>query len=68
MDINREKFTLKNMMKKLDEIMENYMQNVPKQVNLNIPKLKKVNKSKAVSPTIKLPKLKKVTEAINENN
>ncbi len=55
---NREKFTLDKMADKLDEIMEKYSSNIPSQVKLNLPKLKKVNKSD--TPKIKLPKLKKV--------
>ena len=41
-----------------DEIMKKYSSNIPSQVKLNLPKLKKVNKSDA--PKIKLPKLKRV--------
>ncbi len=60
MEINREKFTLDKMTEKLDEIMENHMKDVPQQVGLNLPKLKKKNKE---APKVKLPKLKKMTEA-----
>ena len=59
MDINREKFTLNKMVEKLDEIMEKYMKDVPQQVGLQLPKLKKVGSSEP--PKIKLPKLKKTT-------
>jgi glycosyltransferase involved in cell wall biosynthesis len=59
MDINREKFTLNKMTEKLDEIMEKYMKDIPQQVGLQMPKLKKVGSVE--SPKIKLPKLKKVT-------
>ena len=38
---NREKFTLNNMAKVLDEIMESYTKNVPEQVSIKLPKLKK---------------------------
>ena len=55
---NREKFTLDKMADKLDEMMKKYSSNIPSQVKLNLPKLKKVNKSD--TPKIKLPKLKKV--------
>ena len=61
MDINREKFTLNKMTEKLDEIMEKYLKDIPQQVSLNLPKLKKVNKE---TPKVKLPKLKKVTETV----
>ena len=58
MNINRGKFTLKKMTEKLDEIMEKHLKDVPQQVGLQLPKLKKVGKSEP--PKIKLPKLKKV--------
>jgi len=62
MKTNRDKFTLDKMTEKLDEIVTPYMDKVPQQVGLNLPKLKKVGSSEA--PKIKLPKLKKVsTEA-----
>jgi len=64
MDINREKFTLSKMTEKLDELMEKYMKDIPQQVNISLPKLKKIksdNKPAAI-PEIKLPKLKKLTE------
>ena len=68
MEENRGKFTLKDMTKKFDDIMEKHMKNSPQQVNLKLPKLKKVDKSKMVTPDIKLPKLNKVMETANENN
>ena len=58
---NREKFTLNKMTKKLDEIIEKYLKDVPQQVGLNLPKLKKVDKE---NPKVKLPKLKKLTENV----
>ena len=58
MEINRKKFTLENMVKELDNIMEKHSQGTPKQVQLNLPKLKKVEDN---SQSVKLPKLKKVT-------
>ncbi len=61
MEINRNKFTLDKMTEKLDEIMENYMKDVPQQVGLNLPKLKKSNKKE---PKVELPKLKKITETV----
>ena len=42
---NREKFTLNNMAKVLDEIMERHMKDMPEQVSIKLPKLKK-SKSK----------------------
>ena len=59
MNVNSKKFTLKNMSKKLDEIMSEHLSKVPSQVSLNLPKLKKVDGKKEL-PKIKLPKLKKV--------
>ena len=41
MDENREKFSLDKMTEKLDEIMDKYVKNIPQQVGLNLPKLKK---------------------------
>ena len=38
---NREKFTLNNMAKVLDEIIERHMKDIPKQVSIKLPKLKK---------------------------
>ena len=59
MKVNRDKFTLDKMTEKLDEIVTPHIDKAPSQVQLNLPKLKKVNKSEA--PQVKLPKLKKVT-------
>ncbi len=50
---NRNTFTLAKMTEKLDNIVSNLSENVPTQVSLKLPKLKKSNK-------IKLPKLPKV--------
>ena len=61
MDINREKFNMDKMAEKFDSILEKISANIPTQVSINLPKLKKVNKKE--TPKIKLPKLKKVTEA-----
>ena len=38
---NREKFTLNNMAKVLDEIMERYTKEMPEQISIKLPKLKK---------------------------
>ena len=56
---NRENFTINKMADKLDEIMKKYTSNMPSQVGLKLPKLKKVESDK--KPSIKLPKLKKVS-------
>ena len=59
MKINRDKFTLDGMTKKLDEIITPFTDKVPQQVGLQLPKLKKVENTEP--PKINLPKLKKVT-------
>ena len=41
MSENREKFTLNKMTEKLDEIMKKHMKDVPQQVSIKLPKLKK---------------------------
>jgi len=63
---NREKFTHSEMTKLLNEVVDKHTKNIPSQVSLSLPKLKKINKDKSDKkelPKIKLPKLKKVTEA-----
>ena len=60
---NREKFTLKNMSKKLDDIINSHLKGLPQQVELNLPKLKKVGNTEPSK--IKLPKLKKVTNEVS---
>jgi len=62
MKTNRKKFTFNEMTKELDNIMDKYLKDIPQQVGLNLPKLKKVGENKSEQPKIKLPKLKKVTE------
>ena len=61
---NRDKFTLNKMTEKLDEIMESHIKDIPQQVGLKLPKLKRVNKDLNELPNIKLPKLKKVTDEV----
>ena len=56
---NRNKFTLQKMSEKIGSILANITEDLPKQVSLNLPKLKK--KKTSESPTIKLPKLKKAS-------
>jgi hypothetical protein len=60
MKINRDNFTLNKMTEKLDKIITPFMDKVPQQVGLNLPKLKKVGSSEP--PKIKLPKLKKLSK------
>ena len=57
MEINRNEFTLDAMTNAFDEIMKKHLKDVPQQVGLKLPKLKKV---KSEAPKITLPKLKKV--------
>ena len=56
---NRNKFTLQKMSEKIGSILANITEDLPKQVSLNLPKLKK--KKTSESPKIKLPKLKKAS-------
>ena len=58
MATNRQKFTLKKMTLKLDEIIKKHTSSMPTQVGLNLPKLKKNDGTKK----IELPKLKKMTK------
>jgi len=62
MKINRDKFTLEKMAVKLDEITKPILDNISSQVKLNLPKLKKVDNSSTSTPSIKLPKLKNLSE------
>ena len=55
---NREIFTLDKMVEQLDKVMEKYTSDIPSQVKLNLPKLKKGNTNVS---KLKLPKLKKIT-------
>jgi hypothetical protein len=59
---NKEKFTLKMMTEKLDDIMEKHTSSLPSQVQLKLPKLKRVGDNE--KPRISLPKLKKITEEV----
>ncbi len=56
--VNKSKFSLQSMTKELGKILDKYVPDFPSEVKLELPKLKKINKSD--SPKIKLPKLKKV--------
>ena len=59
---NRRKYSLDEMAKKFNKILDNVLVSIPSPVNLKLPKLKKVDSEKSKSQTIiKLPKLKKVT-------
>jgi len=59
MNINRNKFTYKKMVELLNNIVDKYIDKIPTQVGLKLPKLKKVGDNS--NSSIKLPKLKKVT-------
>ena len=61
MKINREKFTLKKMSEKLNSLVKSYTKDIPQQVGLQLPKLKKVEKTNTNSG-IQLPKLKKTNK------
>ena len=56
---NRLKFTLSNMKKEFSSLMNKYIPEFPKEVELKLPSLKKVDNSKGELPKIKLPKLTK---------
>ena len=59
---NHRKFSLTNMAKKFNSILDEVLKSIPNPVALNLPKLKKVKGDNSKSQTtIKLPKLKKVT-------
>ena len=59
---NRRKYSLNEMAKKFNKILDHVLTSIPSPVNLKLPKLKKVSSEKSKSQTtIKLPKLKKVT-------
>ena len=57
-----DKFTLEKMAVKLDEITKPILDSISSQVKLNLPKLKKDNNSSTSTPSIKLPKLKNLSE------
>ena len=56
--VNKSKFSLNAMTKELGKILDKYVPEFPKEVKLELPKLKKVGSTDL--PKIKLPKLKKV--------
>tara|TARA_R110000744_G_scaffold177425_1_gene296267 strand:- start:18 stop:239 length:222 start_codon:yes stop_codon:yes gene_type:complete len=56
--VNKSKFSLDAMTQKLGKILDQYVPEFPKQVKLELPKLKKVNSEEPQK--IKLPKLKKI--------
>ena len=56
--VNKSKFSLDAMTRQLGKILDKYIPDFPKEITLELPKLKKVGST--VTPKIKLPKLKKV--------
>tara|TARA_R110000796_G_scaffold10874_2_gene36421 strand:+ start:1407 stop:2741 length:1335 start_codon:yes stop_codon:yes gene_type:complete len=58
--VNKSKFSLNAMTKKLGKILDEHIPEFPEEVELKLPKLKKVNASSGPPPKLKLPKLKKV--------
>ena len=60
---NINKFTLKNMSKKLDSIITKYTDKLPSEVKIKLPKLKKVNKELP-----KLPNMEKDMEIMDVKN
>jgi glycosyltransferase involved in cell wall biosynthesis len=59
---NRETFTHKKMSELLNKILDKHVESLPSQVQLKLPKLKKVDAVENELPKIKLPKLKKITK------
>ena len=57
---SRTNFSFEKMKEKLDKVLEEKTSEIPKQVELKLPKLKKIGKNKTELPKLKLPKLKKV--------
>ena len=57
---SRTNFSFEKMKEKLSKILEERTAGIPKQVELKLPKLKKVGENKTELPKLKLPKLKKV--------
>ena len=58
---NRTNFSFDKMKEKIDEILSKKVPNIPKQVSLTLPKLKKIGEEKKQElPKLKLPKLKKL--------
>jgi len=49
------------MTKLLNEVVDKYTSDMPSQVSLKLPKLKKIKNNKEDLPKIKLPKLKRST-------
>ena len=59
MEKNRVEFSIDKMVETFDSILEKVSSGIPKQVSLQLPKLKKVGETK--KSKLQLPKLKKLT-------
>jgi len=59
---SRTNFSFEKMKEKLDKVFKEKIPEFPKQVELKLPKLKKIGKNKSELPKLKLPKLKKVEQ------
>ena len=62
-------FSFDKMKEKLGGILEEKSKDIPQQLSLNLPKLKKIGDSSNQPPSLKLPKLKKVgnnTQPLNK--
>jgi glycosyltransferase involved in cell wall biosynthesis len=58
---SKSNFSFEKMKEKLDSILTESTNSIPKQVELSLPKLKKIGEdNKPQTPTLKLPKLKKL--------
>jgi glycosyltransferase involved in cell wall biosynthesis len=57
--VNKSKFSLDAMTRELGKLLDKYVPEFPEEVELKLPKLKKVNASSGPPPKLKLPKLKK---------
>ena len=50
------------MKEKLNKVFEEKIPEFPKQIELKLPKLKKIGENKTKLPKLKLPKLKKIEQ------
>ena len=57
---SKSNFSFEKMKEKMDKVLTERVPEFPKEVQLKLPKLKKVEESKTELPKLKLPKLKKV--------
>jgi glycosyltransferase involved in cell wall biosynthesis len=57
---SRSNFSFEKMKEKMDEVLTKRLPEFPKQVELKLPKLKKIGENETTTPKLQLPKLKKV--------